>query len=121
LTPHLPPGTLLVAAPLTANDLSAHLDEARLLVNCTSAGMVPHVLRSPLPAGIILPWDILVYDLVYNPSETLLMKQARSAGARPVGGLGMLVHQGAESFRLWTGREPPVETMRQACEEQRNE
>jgi shikimate dehydrogenase len=118
LLPHLPAGALLASAPLTANDLSAHLDQARLLVNCTSAGMAPHVLRSPLPGGVILPWDMLVYDLVYNPVETLLLKQARSAGARPVGGLGMLVHQGAESFRLWTGREPPIDVMRQACLEE---
>jgi shikimate dehydrogenase len=118
LLPHLPSGTLLAAAPLTANDLSAHLDNARLMVNCTSAGMAPHVLRSPLPGGVILPWDMVVYDLVYNPAETLLLKQARSACARPVGGLGMLVHQGAESFRLWTGQEPPLDVMRQACQEQ---
>jgi shikimate dehydrogenase len=120
LLPNLPHGTLLASAPLTANDLSAHLDQARLLVNCTSAGMAPHILRSPLPGGVALPWDIVIFDLVYNPVETLLLKQARSAGAKPLSGLGMLVHQGAESFQLWTGREPPLDVMRRACQEEMN-
>jgi shikimate dehydrogenase len=117
LSPYLPPGILLASAPLTANDLSAHLDHARLLVNCTPAGMAPHTLRSPLPGRVDLHADMVVYDLVYNPVETLFLKQAGSAGAIPLSGLGMLVHQGAESLRLWTGQQPPLDVMRRACEE----
>jgi shikimate dehydrogenase len=56
-----------------------------------------------------------VCDLVYNPQETLLLTQARAVGAETIDGLGMLVHQGAAAFELWTGRTAPVTTMRAAC------
>ena len=63
-----------------------------------------------------MPSDLTVYDLVYNPRETQLLQRARAAGATGIDGLGMLVHQGAEAFRLWTGRDAPIEVMRQAIE-----
>jgi shikimate 5-dehydrogenase len=53
----------------------------------------------------------LVYDLVYNPEETVLLRDAREVGGRTLGGLAMLVGQAAEQFRLWTGLEAPVEVM----------
>jgi shikimate dehydrogenase len=56
-----------------------------------------------------------VVDLVYNPAETQLLTQARVAGVTAIGGLGMLVHQGALAFELWTGRPPPIEVMRAAA------
>ena len=59
---------------------------------------------------------LLVFDLVYNLGETRLMKVARGKGCRVVGGLGMLAHQGAVSFQLWTGRKAPLEVMRGALE-----
>jgi shikimate dehydrogenase len=59
----------------------------------------------------------LVYDLVYNPSETRLIEAARERGARTVGGLPMLVYQGAEAFRLWTGVDAPVQVMFKAAKE----
>lgn len=117
LQPHLPPDVPVAASPLTAADLSAHLGEGQLLVNATSVGMAPYVLRTPLPGGVVIPKGLTVYDLVYNPAETTLLRQAREAGAQAIGGLGMLVHQGAEAFRLWTGVEPPVEVMRRAAED----
>jgi shikimate dehydrogenase len=55
-----------------------------------------------------------VYDLVYNPIETKLMRQAQAAGCRVMNGLGMLIHQGAEAFRLWTGQKPELRVMREA-------
>jgi shikimate dehydrogenase len=55
--------------------------------------------------------------LVYNPEETRLIVQARAAGAKAVGGLAMLVHQGARAFELWTGQEAPVDVMRAAAEQ----
>jgi shikimate dehydrogenase len=85
---------------------------AELIVNCTSMGMLhsPQESLSPLASDLIPP-SALVYDLVYNPPETPLLRAARAAGARTLGGLPMLVYQGAAAFRLWTGLEPPVDLM----------
>ena len=88
-----------------------------LLVNTTPLGMWPNVDASPWPEELAIPSHWTVYDLVYNPAETRLLSRARSAGATPVGGLGMLVHQGALAFELWTGQAPPVEVMVAAAKE----
>ncbi len=95
--------------------LANALPDAALLVNCTPAGMWPHVEQSLLPDGIILPKRLLVYDLVYRPRPTRLLQQAAASGCRTQDGLAMLVHQGAAAFRLWTGEEAPLATMREAC------
>jgi shikimate dehydrogenase len=89
-----------------------------LLVNCTSLGMKhsPMENETPLRASSI-PKDALVYDLVYNPLETPLLREAKKAGAKVLGGLAMLVYQGAASFELWVGKEAPLDIMlRQARE-----
>ncbi|MBI4200171.1 MAG: shikimate dehydrogenase [Chloroflexi bacterium] len=112
-------GVAARAVPLEAGTLAA-LREAQgpwdLIVNCTTVGMRhgPAEGHSPLATGLI-PAQALVYDLVYNPPETPLLRQARKTGARTLGGLPMLVYQGAESFRLWTGREPPLAVMLEAA------
>lgn len=85
---------------------------AALIVNCTSMGMVhgPDETGSPLAAADIPP-DALVNDLVYNPLETPLLREAARAGASVLGGIEMLVGQGAASFELWTGQPAPVSVM----------
>ncbi len=89
-------------------------DRACLVVQTTSLGMHPAVHdRPPVPAAWISA-NHLVYDLVYNPPETSFLQMARGAGAQTANGLGMLLHQGAVAFELWTGEEAPLETMRQA-------
>lgn len=105
------PGAILTACP-SPDDLDARA--ADLIVNCTSVGMWPHDDVSPWPGARSLSADCLVVDLIYRPQETLFLRQARAAGARTLNGVGMLVHQGAAAFRLWTGIEPPVEVMRAA-------
>ena len=87
-----------------------------LVVNCTTLGMRHGAgeRESPLPAELI-PSAALVYDLVYNPEETPLLRAAARAGARTLGGLPMLVYQGAEAFRMWTDRDAPLEVMLQAA------
>ena len=64
---------------------------------------------------------MVVVDIVYKPLETQLLQQARAAGARTVDGLGMLVHQGARAFEIWTGVAPPVDVMRSAIQSTQQE
>jgi len=90
---------------------------ASLVVNCTSAGMKPQLDESPWIAGLPFPQGVTVYDMVYRPVQTALMRQAQAAGGRAIGGLGMLVRQGAAAFRLWTGQDAPLDVMRQAAEQ----
>lgn len=99
--------------PFSHGDDAAQLN---LIVNCTPVGMWPAVDESPWPEGVPIPPDVTLYDLVYNPDRTALMAQAEAAGARAIGGLGMLVEQGAIAFALWTGQQPPRDVMRAAAE-----
>jgi shikimate dehydrogenase len=88
------------------------LDKCDLVVHCTTIGMKdsPQEGQSPLSLEVI-PRNSLVYDVVYNPWPTPLLRIAQKAGANILGGLPMLVYQGAASFKLWTGREAPVDIM----------
>lgn len=94
--------------------LTDEIRKSDLLVNTTSVGMHPDVDGIPLPPDLLRP-DILVYDLVYNPLETRLVSEARAKGARAMNGLKMLVRQGAISFEMWTGLEPPIDVMEEAA------
>ena len=85
-----------------------------LIVNSTPLGMTPNVDASPWPEGLSFPGNSFVYDLIYSPAETRLMRQARAAGCRTANGLGMLVRQGAQAFQLWTGLEPDIRIMADA-------
>ncbi|MCL4274060.1 MAG: shikimate dehydrogenase [Anaerolineales bacterium] len=82
-----------------------------LLVNTTPVGMFPNMDASPLPNELSLPSNIFVYDLVYNPRETKLVRNARSQGLRATTGLGMLIEQAALSFEIWTGHTPPRDVL----------
>jgi shikimate dehydrogenase len=100
--------------PDEGNDLR----DCDLIVNCTSLGMLHSAGEgeTPLPARAI-GRDALVYDLVYNPPVTPLLAAAKEAGAKTLGGLPMLVYQGAAAFELWTGQKPPVGLMMARAEE----
>ena len=106
----------LCAMELTSDNLIEWAPKADLLINATTVGMWPRVEGSVWPDCGPVPKHLTVFDLVYNPSETRLLRQARESGARAIGGLDMLVAQGAEAFELWTGRKAPIEVMRAACE-----
>jgi shikimate dehydrogenase len=108
--------TRLRALTLTPETLIESARAARLLVNATTVGMWPHVDVSVWPNGVPIPAHLTVFDLVYNPLETRFLQQARQSGAHAIGGLGMLVGQGALVFEMWTGESAPVEVMRVACE-----
>jgi shikimate dehydrogenase len=94
-------------------DLQSLLTATDLLVNATPIGTGSD--ESPVPASALRP-DLAVLDLVYRPVATRLVRDARAAGATATGGLGVLLRQGAASFALWTGREAPVDVMREALE-----
>ncbi len=89
-------------------------ESCKLIVNATPIGMHPNVNETPLSRDEI-PSDSIILDLVYNPPRTKLLEEAEKAGARVVSGIEVLVYQGAESFKLWTGREAPIEVMREAA------
>jgi shikimate dehydrogenase len=108
--------TKCTGTAMNGKALKNEIEHADLLVNATPIGLYPKINDSPLPAGIKLNKKTLVYDLVYNPVETKLLKTAKQAGCRTCSGLGMLVRQGAIAFTVFTGEEAPVETMRRAAQ-----
>lgn len=103
------------AVSMADADLKRVAAGADLIVNSTSIGMRHGDAEgiSPIAASLI-PSHALVYDMVYNPRDTPLLKEARNAGARTLGGLPMLIYQGAAAFDRWTGREAPVDVMFEA-------
>jgi 3-dehydroquinate dehydratase/shikimate dehydrogenase len=90
----------------------------QIFVNTTSIGMHPNVDQSPLgePIPGFTP-DTLVFDTIYNPSNTKLLRQAAQAGAKTVGGIEMFVRQAAAQFQAWTGKTAPTQTMRRVIEQ----
>ncbi|MDO8588169.1 MAG: shikimate dehydrogenase [Armatimonadota bacterium] len=105
------------ATSLRPDSLREAVEGADLLVNCTSVGMWPDTDAVPCPEDL-LHSGLFVYDLVYNPLRTKLIAEAEKAGATAICGLKMLVYQGAASFKMWTGIDPPVETMENAVLEE---
>ena len=103
------------ALPLDAALLRREAEQADLLINATSLGMWPEPGRSPWPDHLAFPSHLAVFDLVYNPLRTRLIEQAEAAGAKAVGGLKMLVYQGAVSFSWWFDVMPPTDVMYQVC------
>ena len=104
--------TVLDSLPAEGAAWWSALGGGDLLVNCTSVGSAGSAeeSESPVPVDVIHP-GLLIYDLIYRPAETLLMATARARGAQVLGGLPMLIYQGAESFRIWTGLEAPIDIM----------
>jgi shikimate dehydrogenase len=114
----------LASSPLESGALSrdrlvAEASDSDLLVNATTLGMWPEVNGSIWPEGYAFPSHLTVYDLVYNPVETRLLRQAREAGAQGVDGLGMLARQGALALDVWVDQDLEIDevaaTMRQAA------
>jgi shikimate dehydrogenase len=93
----------------------ASLSRAELVVNCTPLGMGPGYLdQTPLTEIALLPVTAVVYDTVYHPTQTRLLREARCRGLLAIEGLGMLVHQGACAWEYWFGRRGPVAVMQAA-------
>jgi shikimate dehydrogenase len=104
----------IVAGALTPTEIRYNIQDSDILINATSVGMKPKYEESPVPAKLLTP-NLSVMDIIYNPLETKLAKEAKAAGAKVVSGVEMLIYQGAASFEIWTGKSAPVEVMRQAA------
>ncbi|MCW4044968.1 MAG: shikimate dehydrogenase [Candidatus Bathyarchaeota archaeon] len=107
-------GKKIVGGALSPSAVQKNLQEAEILVNATSVGMHPNVNQSLVAPDWLKP-DLTVMDIVYNPVETKLAKDAKAAGARVISGVEMLLYQGAASFEIWTGHVAPIEVMRTAA------
>jgi shikimate dehydrogenase len=114
LQPHLP-DSLIQERPLPELPDAAGETNSPLIVNTTPLGMVLHSDQSAWPDELPFPAGSFIYDLVYNPPQTRLMTQAQSSHCRASNGLGMLLHQGAQAFTLWTGHRPDLAVMAQAA------
>jgi shikimate dehydrogenase len=108
----LGPVARLEAVPWDETAIRAQLADIDLIVNATPLGMNPSD-PAPIPARLLAPHH-MVFDCVYRPSKTALIRAAEEAGARGANGLSMLLHQGALSFSVWFNREAPIEAMRSA-------
>ena len=94
--------------------LKRHISDSDILINATSIGMHPREDATLVTADMLHP-DLVVFDAVYNPLETKLLKEAKRAGVKKVvTGVKMLVYQGAASFKIWTKEEPPIAVMEKA-------
>lgn len=103
-----------IALEMHAQRWKALLKEAQLVINTTPVGMYPRVNEMPPLDLKAVNHNAVICDIVYNPVKTRLLKEAEQKGFKTVGGVGMLVHQGAISFRLFTGHEAPLQVMREA-------
>lgn len=92
--------------------LRREISESILLTNGTSVGMAPHTDASIITDCSMFHKDLIVSDVIYNPRETKLLQMARNFGCPTLNGLYMLLFQGAEAFKLWTGKEMPVEMVK---------
>lgn len=100
--------------PDSISQINDYVREADILIDTTPVGMHPNVDADAIVGADDMHEDLVVFDAVYNPNETSLIKQAIKANAKPVYGIKMLLYQGAESFKIWTGQNPPVDVMEEA-------
>jgi shikimate dehydrogenase len=107
-------GKKVNAEELSEDKIKAKIADSDILINATSVGMKPNANQSLVNAEWLKP-NLTVMDIVYNPIETKLAKDAKSAGAKAVSGLEMLIYQGAASFEIWTKKQAPVKVMREAA------
>lgn len=94
------------------NMLRQQTADSYILVNGTPSGMAPNTDATPISDVTMLHEGLIIYDAIYNPRETRLMKEGRDRGCKVHNGMYMLLYQGAEAFRLWTGQKMPVEEIK---------
>jgi shikimate dehydrogenase len=91
------------------------LPDTHVLIHCTPMGMSPKAHQTSVPATLLHP-GLTVMDIVYNPRDTQLLKDAKAAGCRVIPGLEMFLHQAAAQFELWTNQVAPADVMRTVLE-----
>ncbi len=101
---------------LSRSRIKAELEDADILINATSVGMHPNEDKTPIDQNLLRS-KLTIFDLIYHPLETRLLREAKAVGARTIDGLAQLVYQGAASFEIWTGRSAPVDVMMKAARE----
>ena len=106
--------TNIRASQFNDENLRMEVENADILINATSIGMKPKEAETPVKREF-LRRDLVVFDIVYDPLETRLLREAKIIGAKTIDGLSMLIHQGAVSFEIWTGFKAPIEVMRKAA------
>lgn len=102
------------------SEISKFISDADILIDTTPIGMHPNVSDEPIVKAADIHEELVVNDIVYNPNETALLKEAIKANAKVVYGIKMLLYQGAESFKIWTGREAPIDVMEAKLKETLN-
>lgn len=103
---------------ITTSEISSiDVSNIALIVNTTPVGMSPNVDQSPWPEKVHFPPHAAIYDLVYNPRETKLVREACTRGLSATTGLGMLIEQAALAFEIWTGCKPPREVLLHAVDQ----
>jgi len=107
-------GKKVVGGPLSSDTIQKNLRDSDILINATKVGMHPHESQTMVEPQWLRS-DLTVMDIVYNPIETRLAKDAKAVGAKVINGVEMLIYQGAVSFELWTSRSAPIEVMRRAA------
>lgn len=98
------------------SNLKSLVQNADILINSTAIGMFPKVSET-LVTSDMMHRDIVIFDIVYNPLNTRLLQEAKKAGVKTIDGVMMLVHQGAEAFKIWTGKNAPLDVMEKAVRE----
>lgn len=101
---------------LRQDDMKEAFESADVIINTTPIGMAPNVDQCLVDESLFSEQH-LVFDIIYNPAQTLLLKRAAARFARTINGVPMFVNQGAEQFRLWTGEQPPVDVMAKVVKE----
>lgn len=97
------------------NKLYEEIESSDILTNATFIGMKPYDNETNIKDTSVLRKDLVVTDVVYNPKKTKMIEDAEANGCKAIGGLGMLLYQGAEAFNLYTGLEMPVEEVNELC------
>ncbi|WP_454064197.1 shikimate dehydrogenase [Candidatus Nitrospira salsa] len=103
-------------APIKQESLASGIADSHVLIHCTPIGMHPHVDKSCVDKALLTP-NVVVMDIVYNPLETQLLRDAREAGGKTIRGVEMFVNQAVGQFERWTGQPAPVDVMRTILEE----
>ncbi len=105
----------LVDGAITDDAMRRAIEESTVLLHCTPLGMYPNVHESCVPASLLKP-HLAVMDIVYNPLDTKLLTDARSAGCKTIRGVEMFLNQAVGQFELWTKQKAPADVMRQVLE-----